>query len=136
MFFTTFFTSLLTHPLCFSVPVDSSGKPNLNHTLVMATVFYNDTNNMLELHHRLIVQMFVFQCAVFSRYKKRFSVRFKEKLFMKCMVLGSQVAERLGNRASNLKVASSIPGRAKLCCVLGQGTSPYSPFGGTSLYLL
>ena len=28
--------------------------------------------------------------------------------------LGSQVAERLGNRASNLKVASWIPGRAKL----------------------
>ena len=27
--------------------------------------------------------------------------------------LGSQVAERLGNQASNLKVASSIPGRAK-----------------------
>ena len=26
---------------------------------------------------------------------------------------GSQVAERLGNPASNLKVASSIPGRAK-----------------------
>ena len=30
-----------------------------------------------------------------------------------CVCIGSQVAERLGNRASNLKVASSIPGRAK-----------------------
>ena len=39
------------------------------------------------------------------------------------------MAERLGNRASNLKVAGSIPGRAKLCCVLGQGTSPYLPQG-------
>ena len=34
------------------------------------------------------------------------------------LVLGSQVAERLGNMASNLKVASSIPGLAKLHCVL------------------
>ena len=32
---------------------------------------------------------------------------------------GSQVAERLGNRAINQNVAGSIPGRAKLCCVLG-----------------
>ena len=30
----------------------------------------------------------------------------------------SQVDERLGNRASNLKVARSIPSRAKLRCVL------------------
>ena len=35
---------------------------------------------------------------------------------------GSQMAERLGNQASNQKVAGSIPGCAKLCCVLGQGT--------------
>ena len=42
---------------------------------------------------------------------------------------GSQVAERLGNRASNQKVASLIPGRAKLHCDLGQGTSPYLPRG-------
>ena len=44
---------------------------------------------------------------------------------------GSQVAERLENRAINQKVAGSIPGRVKLCCVLGQGTSPLLP-----LYLL
>ena len=42
---------------------------------------------------------------------------------------GSQVAERLGNRATNQKVASSIPCHAKLRCVLGQGTSPYLPRG-------
>ena len=47
-----------------------------------------------------------------------------------------QVGERLGNWASNLKVASSIPDRVKLCCVLGQGTTPYLPLGRMSLYLL
>ena len=36
--------------------------------------------------------------------------------------MGSQMAERLGNRASNLKVASSIPGRAKLS--LGKALHP------------
>ena len=35
------------------------------------------------------------------------------------------MAERLGNRANNRKVASSILGRAKLRCVPGQGTSPW-----------
>ena len=39
--------------------------------------------------------------------------------------LGSQVAERLGNRDSNQKVTGSIPVCEKLRCVLGQGTSPY-----------
>ena len=48
---------------------------------------------------------------------------------MSCARLGSQVAERLGDRASNLKVASSIPVRAKWRCVLGQGTLPYLPRG-------
>ena len=37
------------------------------------------------------------------------------------------MAERLGKSASNKKVAGSIPGSAKLRCVLGQGTSPYLP---------
>ena len=32
---------------------------------------------------------------------------------------GGQMAEWLGSRASNLKVAGSIPGCAKLHCVLG-----------------
>ena len=32
-------------------------------------------------------------------------------------------------RTINHKVASSIPGREKLCCVLGQGNSPYLPRG-------
>ena len=41
----------------------------------------------------------------------------------------SRVAERLGNRASNQRVVGPIPGRAKLRCVLGQGTSPYLPRG-------
>ena len=36
---------------------------------------------------------------------------------------------RLGSRASNPKVAGSIPGCAKWHCVLGQGTSPYLPRG-------
>ena len=40
------------------------------------------------------------------------------------------MAERLGNQAINQKVADSIPGREKLCCVLGQGTLPYLPRGG------
>ena len=35
------------------------------------------------------------------------------------------MAEWLGNRAINQKVAGLSPGQAKLCCVLGQGTSPY-----------
>ena len=43
--------------------------------------------------------------------------------------VGSQMAERLGNRAINQKLAGSIPGRDKLCCVLGRGTSPYLPRG-------
>ena len=47
----------------------------------------------------------------------------------------SQMAERLGNWASNQKVAGSIPGRVKWRCVFGQGTSPYLP-RGMSLYLL
>ena len=41
----------------------------------------------------------------------------------------SQVAERLGIRASIQKVAGLIPSRAKLRFVLGQGTSPYLPRG-------
>ena len=41
----------------------------------------------------------------------------------------SQVAERLGKRAINQKVAGLIPGHAKLRSVLGQGTSPYLPRG-------
>ena len=32
------------------------------------------------------------------------------------------MAEQLGNRATNQRVAGSIPGRVKLSCVLGQGT--------------
>ena len=40
-----------------------------------------------------------------------------------------QMAERSGNRAINQKIAGSIPGREKLHCVLGQGTSPYLPQG-------
>ena len=40
----------------------------------------------------------------------------------------SQVGWAELNRTSNLNVASSIPGRAKWCCV--QGTSPYLPRGG------
>ena len=42
---------------------------------------------------------------------------------------GSQMAERLGSWAINPKVVGSIPGREKLRCVLGQGTSPYLPRG-------
>ena len=42
---------------------------------------------------------------------------------------GSLVAERLGNRASNLKVAGSIPGRADHVVSRWQGTSPYLPRG-------
>ena len=42
---------------------------------------------------------------------------------------GDQMAERLGNRAIKQMVAGSIPECAKLCCDLGQGTSPYLPLG-------
>ena len=42
---------------------------------------------------------------------------------------GGQMAERVGNRTNNQKVAGSIPGRDKLHCVLRQGTSPYLPQG-------
>ena len=38
---------------------------------------------------------------------------------------GSQVAERLGSRASNLKVASLIPGHVKLQCDLGECPCTY-----------
>ena len=41
----------------------------------------------------------------------------------------SQVAERVEHRASNLNVATSIPGRCTWRCVLGQGTPPYLPRG-------
>ena len=37
------------------------------------------------------------------------------------------MAEWLGSRAINQKVVGSIPGRAKLHCVLGQGTSGECP---------
>ena len=43
--------------------------------------------------------------------------------------LGSQVAKRLGNRASNQKVAGSIPSKAIYVVSFGQGTSPYLPRG-------
>ena len=43
--------------------------------------------------------------------------------------VGCQMAEWLGSRAINQNVAGSIPGRAKLSCVPGQGTSPYFPRG-------
>ena len=46
------------------------------------------------------------------------------------------MAERLGNLAINWKVAGLIPGHAKLRCVLGQGTLPYLPRGGMSLFSL
>ena len=39
------------------------------------------------------------------------------------------MAEWLGNRAINQKVAGSIPGRLNCHCVIGQGTSPYLPWG-------
>ena len=39
------------------------------------------------------------------------------------------MAERLRNWVSNQMVAESIPVHAKLHCVLGQGTSPYFPWG-------
>ena len=48
---------------------------------------------------------------------------------------GNQVAELLGNRACNQKVASLIPSRAKLRCVLGQGTSPYLHRGNVPVLL-
>ena len=44
----------------------------------------------------------------------------------------SQVAERLGNRASNLKVAGSIPGRAVTLCPWAK----HFTLRGMSLYLL
>ena len=43
------------------------------------------------------------------------------------------MAERLGSWAINQKVVGSIPGRAKLHCVLGQGISPYLPRGNVSV---
>ena len=42
---------------------------------------------------------------------------------------GGRMAEWLGSRAINQKAVGSIPSRAKLRCVLGQGTSPYLPRG-------
>ena len=67
---------------------------------------------------------------------------FKVHPYMICILrifciksVGSKVAEWLGNRASNLKVASLIPGRVNWRCVLGQGTSSNLP-RGMSLYLL
>ena len=40
-----------------------------------------------------------------------------------------QMAEQLGDRAINHKVAGSIPAVRKDGCVLGQGISPYLPWG-------
>ena len=40
-----------------------------------------------------------------------------------------QMAEQLGSRAINQKVAGSISDRGEGRCVLGQGTSPYLPRG-------
>ena len=42
--------------------------------------------------------------------------------FMYYVLLGGQMAERLGSRAINQKVVGSIPGRGKLRCVLGHFT--------------
>ena len=58
-------------------------------------------------------------------------IKYQKGIVLKVLKLigGSQVAERLGNRAINQKVASSIPGCVKGCCVIGQGTSPYLPRG-------
>ena len=44
------------------------------------------------------------------------------------------MAEQLGNGASNQKVAGSISGCAKWCCVLGQGTSPNLPQGNVPVF--
>ena len=52
-----------------------------------------------------------------------------KQVFLKWAHIRSQMAERWGSRASNQKVAGSIPLRAKWCCVLGQDTSPYLPRG-------
>ena len=41
---------------------------------------------------------------------------------------------RFSNRATNQKVAGLIPGRAKLRCVPGQGTSPYLPRGNVPVF--
>ena len=46
--------------------------------------------------------------------------------YAKC-VFGCQMAEQLGNRATNQKVAGLIPGCAKQRFGLGQGTLPYLP---------
>ena len=50
-----------------------------------------------------------FHCAMTSRYKKR--LLNEHNLDVPSNMC--KVAEQLGNRASNLKVASLIPGRAK-----------------------
>ena len=42
---------------------------------------------------------------------------------------GGQMAERLGSQAIDQKVVGSIPGRAEVRVVLGQGTSPSLPRG-------
>ena len=49
--------------------------------------------------------------------------------------IGSQVAERLGNRASNQKVAGSIPAVQNDVVSLGKALHP-TWLGGMSLYLL
>ena len=53
----------------------------------------------------------------------------KLKFVLRVRRHGGQMAEQLGSRAINQKVVGSIPGRAKWRCVLGQGTSPYLPWG-------
>ena len=67
--------------------------------------------------------------AVSVWYWKKGNINFINYFRNNTWLRVSQVAERLGNRATNLKVACSIPGRAKWRCVLGQGTSPYLPRG-------
>ena len=51
------------------------------------------------------------------------------------MVHGGQMAERLGNRATNQKVAGSITGRKMLLCPRARHFTLLA-WGGMSLYLL
>ena len=83
----------------------------------------------------ILVSIILFQTLLilcftsFLHLEKIHLAIFDFQKLLACSISESQVAERWGNQAVNLKVASLIPGRVKLCCVLGQGTSPYLPRG-------
>ena len=106
----------------------SSLSISLSPSLSLLTLSFSPPSLLSSLSFSLLSILSLFSISFLSLFSLS-RLSFFPSLSLQVQGAGFQLAERLGNWAINQEVASSIPGRAKLCCVLGQGTSPYLPRG-------